>query len=205
MPREAYKQAIGFFVETAAQVSATQWEQPGLGEWNVRELVAHTSRAMLTVREFAVHAPGAPTPTADLATSLAYYHLALAADDINERVAERGRATAASMGPDLLPVIREMAAEVSALVDTLADDHIFVTTIGGIRLLDYLPTRTVELMVHTLDLQAATGIEAAPPRDAMLTTLRVLAELAVASPHAGRLALLATGREAWAGPFTVLG
>jgi uncharacterized protein (TIGR03083 family) len=202
MPRDAYKHAIDFFVATAYKVRPEQWAMPGLGEWTVHDLVGHTARAMLTVQQFAASDPNA---TADIPTSVDYYQRAFVGEGTNERIAERGRQTAESLGPDLPAAVTTISAEVSALVDTLPDDHVFATLIGGIRLVDYLPTRTVELVVHTLDIQAATGIAGEPPRDAMLTTLRLLAELAIDSPHAGRLALLATGRDAWGGPFTVLG
>ena len=49
MIREAYESAAGLFVNTVEQVGPTQWEQPGLGSWTVRDLVGHTSRALLTV------------------------------------------------------------------------------------------------------------------------------------------------------------
>ena len=53
MSREAFEQAVPFFVETVAQVRSDQWEELALGVWNVRDLVGHTSRAMLTVEQYA--------------------------------------------------------------------------------------------------------------------------------------------------------
>lgn len=201
MPRDAYKSAMEFFLRTTAQVQDAQWELPGLGEWAVRDLVGHTARAMLTLPLFATHPPGA---TADLVSPADYYRTALAGEDVNERIAERGRQTAAALGPDLPAAVAQLSVEVAALLDTLPEEHIFATLIGGITLVDYLPTRTLELVVHTLDLQAATGIGGEPPRDAMRSTLHLLAELAVDSPYAGRLALVATGRDDRRGPFSVL-
>jgi uncharacterized protein (TIGR03083 family) len=191
-----------FFVTTASQVGDDQWDLPGLGEWTVRDLVGHTARAMLTVQQFTSRDA---TLIAEVPSSVAYYQRAFAGEGTNARVAERGRQTAQSLGPDLPSAVARLASEVSALIDALPDDHIFASLIGGITLVDYLPTRTVELVVHTLDLQAATGIKGEPPRDAMLSTLHLLAELAVDTPNAGHLALLATGRDAWVGPFSVIG
>ncbi len=202
MPREAYKHAMEFFVSTVSHVGDDQWDMPGLGEWTVRDLVGHTARAMLTVQQFA---SSDATLIAEVPSSVAYYQRAFAGEGTNARVAERGRQTAQALGPDLPSAVARIAGEVSAFIDTLPDDHLFASLIGGITLVDYLPTRTVELVVHTLDLQAATGIQGDPPRDAMLSTLRLLADLAVDTPHAGRLALLATGRDAWDGPFSVIG
>ena len=202
MPREAYKHAMEFFVTTASHVGDDQWDLPGLGEWTVRDLVGHTARAMLTVQQFASHDA---TLIAEVPSSVAYYQRAFAGEGTNARVAERGRQTAQALGPDLPSAVARIAGEVSAFIDTLPDDHLFASLIGGITLVDYLPTRTVELVVHTLDLQAATGIQGDSPRDAMLSTLHLLADLAVDTPHAGRLALLATGRDGWDEPFSVIG
>jgi hypothetical protein len=46
------------------------------------------------------------------------------------------------------------------------------------RLLDYLPTRTFELVVHSGDLSYAAGLEASPPDDALASALRLAADLA---------------------------
>lgn len=205
MPRTAYKEAMGFFVSTTSKIKPEQWDGPGLGEWTVRDLVGHTARAMLTVTQFANLDAHAQPTAAEVPSAAAYYQRAFVGEGVNERVAERGRQTAQELGPDLPTVIARIAAETSALIDTLPDDHIFVSLIGGITLADYLPTRTVELVVHTLDLQVAIGNNDAPPRDAMRSTLVLLAELAADTPYAGRLALVATGRDAGSDAFTVLG
>lgn len=204
MPREAYKHAMNFFVCTVSKIKPDQWDMPALGEWSVRHLVGHTARSMLTVPQFATLKEGEPSRTADIPTPAAYYQKAFVGEGTNERIAERGRQTAQALGPDLAAAVAQVSTEVAALIDTLSDDFVFATLAGNIMLVDYLPTRTLELVVHTLDLLASIGIEGSPPDDAMLTTLRLLADLAVDTAHAGHLALLATGRNAWNGPFSVL-
>ena len=47
----AFASASAFFVDTVSLVSNDRWGQPGLGEWSVRQLVAHTNRAHTTVVE----------------------------------------------------------------------------------------------------------------------------------------------------------
>jgi len=49
--RMAFADAAGWFVRTAAIVG-DRWDRPGLGEWDVRSLVGHTSRALLTVETY---------------------------------------------------------------------------------------------------------------------------------------------------------
>ena len=41
--RRAFTDAAEWFVDTAALVGG-RWSLPGLGEWDVRDLVGHTSR-----------------------------------------------------------------------------------------------------------------------------------------------------------------
>ena len=203
MPREAYKHAMYFFVDTVNKIKPDQWDMPALGEWSVRDLVGHTVRAMLTLPQFAKRKAGERAPVADIPTPAAYYQQAFVGDGTNERIAERGRQTAETLGPDLPAAVAQVSMEVASLLDTLPDDFVFKTLAGNIMLVDYLPTRTLELVVHTLDLLAPTEIAGSPPH-AMLSALRLLADLAADTPYAGHLALLATGRDTWNGPFSVL-
>jgi len=84
------------------------------------------------------------------------------------------------------------------------DGSELVTTIaGGMRLVDYLPTRTFELVVHTCDLARALGAPMDPPPVAAAQALEIVAELALADGIAGPLLLAATGRAMPSG-FSVL-
>lgn len=203
---ETYKLAVRYFVATVAKVRPDLWGKPGLGEWTIRELVGHTSRAMLTVEQFAEQSPADPDQDAiDIPSAVAYYQRAFVGAGTNERIAERGRQTAVTLGDDPAASVATTAVRVIALVDSLADDHVFTTLIGTIRLADYLPTRTMELVIHALDLQAATGMGGELPRDALRETLRLIADLASESSHGARLALIATGRQSNGEAFSVLG
>ena len=50
--RDAFIGAVDYFIATVARVPADEWDRPGLGEWSVRALVGHTSRALLTVETY---------------------------------------------------------------------------------------------------------------------------------------------------------
>ena len=64
---------------------------------------------------------------------------------------------------------------------------------GAIRFLDYLDTRTTELVLHSLELQVACGLGPHAPADALAVVNRVLLALVDrADPVA--LALALTGR-----------
>ena len=43
--RAAFPDAAEVFLATVAAVRPSQWDQPGFGEWTVRELTAHALRA----------------------------------------------------------------------------------------------------------------------------------------------------------------
>lgn len=78
------------------------------------------------------------------------------------------------------------------------------TIVGGMRLADYLPTRTVELVVHGADLSVALGVPVQIPPTAAAQALRVVGALAVADGRAGTLLLAATGRTGLPPGFSVL-
>ena len=89
-------------------------------------------------------------------------------------------------------------------VEGLAGDALLTTPPGGMRLADYLPTRTFELTVHTCDLAVALGAPLDVPDLAAVETLEVLGGLASRANLAGPLLLAATGRQPLPAGFSVL-
>ena len=72
-------------------------------------------------------------------------------------------------------------------------------------MVDYLPTRTFELTVHTADLALAIGADLGVPTTAGGQSLELIAQLASFRGQAGALLLAATGRDPLPRGFTVLG
>jgi hypothetical protein len=196
--RRAFTDAANWFVQTAALVG-DRWQQPGLGEWDVRALVGHTSRSLLTVEEY-VARPAAGVEVA----SAADYFRAIRAAAAGPAVAARGRDAGTALGTDPAAAVARLATRVLALVDTRDGTELVTTIAGGMRLADYLPTRTFELAVHTLDL--ATALDAPPdvPATAAAQALHLVADLAVTDGRAGPLLLAATGRPGLPAGFSVL-
>jgi hypothetical protein len=62
------------------------------------------------------------------------------------------------------------------------------------RLRDYLPTRVFELVVHGTDIALATGLDWAPPADAVAASVALAGEIAVASGDGVPLLRALTGR-----------
>jgi hypothetical protein len=73
------------------------------------------------------------------------------------------------------------------------------------RLIDYLPSRVFELVVHTLDLATALAVPVTVPESAARVALHLLADLAVTQPEkTAPLLLSATGRGALPAGYTAL-
>jgi hypothetical protein len=102
--RQAFSDAAEWFVQTVPQVGV-RWDQPGLGEWDVRALVGHTSRSFLTVESYLDR----PASTIEI-TSAVEYVRATRAMAAGPAVAARGREAGAALGPTRpLPLRRSPA------------------------------------------------------------------------------------------------
>lgn len=154
--RGIFESVTDTFVQTVQSIAPGRFDGPGLGEWTLRDLVGHTSRALLTVEMYLARAPETITLDGPVA-----YLAAAGATSVSEAgrraIAERGRDAGAALGPDPAASVLLIAERVTALVDRTADDALCATPVGGITLAAYLPTRALELTVHTLDIGAALG------------------------------------------------
>ena len=189
--RRAFRDAGAFFVDTVGRVPPDALDRPGLGVWSVRELIGHTCRALLTVEHYSGPEPGTP---ARLARPADYFLEALKDRSIHDAIAERGADAAAALGEDPLSAVAGVVDGVSRLVDSLPDDHPVGTPWGEMRLADYLPTRTFELVVHTLDLAGAVGLVSRVPEPALSVVFGLFAEAAARSGRAEELLMALAGR-----------
>jgi len=201
--RSSFRAATEAFVTVVDGIPAQDWGSPGLGTWTVRELVGHTSRALLTVESYL--GIEAPSGAARLDDAVAYYLAAGAVLADPAAVAERGRAAAAALGADPAATVHGLAERVLALVSSSADAADVSTPVGTMALTSYLPSRTFELCVHTLDLVRATGVEQPPALSvAVGPCLQLAAGLAAHSGRAAHLLLALTGREPLVAGFSVV-
>jgi uncharacterized protein (TIGR03083 family) len=197
--REAFAEAAGWFVRTVGAVGG-EWDRPGLGEWTVRDLVGHTSRALSTVETYLDR----PAAAVDVPSAVDYYRLVLATAGSPAEVAERGRAAGAALGADPEVAVAALAERVVDRVAGAPPDSLVGTPVGGMRLADYLPSRTFELTVHTCDLAAALGVEQRVPAAAAAASLALAGGLAARAGRAAALLLAATGRGGLPDGYTVL-
>ncbi|KAA6218690.1 maleylpyruvate isomerase family mycothiol-dependent enzyme [Streptomyces filamentosus] len=144
-----------------------------LGSWTVRELAGHVTAALGSV----VRGLEGPEPEKRELTLLDWpFATRTAAARIDEDV--RAADTA-----DLPGLYGRTAERYEELVAGADGERLVPTRFGAMTLADFLVTRTVELVVHTDDLAAATGAEIPYDRQALAACTRLLADaLAVKAP-----------------------
>ena len=198
--RETYLEAGDYFVSIVDSIEIDAFDAPALGEWCVRDLVGHTYRSFTTVLSYSA----VPSDKVDFERPVDYFLRLLSSDVNHGHIAERGRAAGLEIIEDPKMMVRGFAMYVKNKLEELSDDHIMGTLTGGMRLIDYLPTRTFELIIHTMDLTNALGAESSPPRRGMETTLQMIGQLALNRGYAQDLIFSSTGRDGLARGFTVL-
>lgn len=194
-----FSEAASWFARTVSLVSPGQWTEPGLGEWDVRSLVGHTSRALLTVEAYVAR----PAAAVAVPSAVAYFEASrsLAA---GPDVAARGREAGSALGADPAAEVSAIASRVVPLVTACSGAEVIETIAGGMRLADYLPTRTFELVAHTTDLAAALEIATGVPARPALQALSLASALAVEAGLSRPLLRAVLGRTGLPTGFTVL-
>lgn len=190
--RAVFASAATSFVTLVRRIPADRWDGPGLGEWDLRALVGHTSRSLTTVSTYL----RTTAPREDVTSAAGYY--ARMRDVIAgmgaAAVVERGRQAGRDLGDDPVATIDALVQRVLVEVDEADDPLIEVIGGLGMRLSSYLPTRTFELAVHGMDIAAAVGIEFAPPADALAEATALAARIAVELGTGPAVLLALTGR-----------
>ena len=197
--RETFAEAARTFAALVARIPEDRWDGPGLGEWNLRALVGHTSRSLVTVETYLAQ----PVETEEVPTAAAYY-VAIAGID-HAAVVGRGVEAGHALGENPAEVVDVLAERVLALVDT-AGNPLIHTAAGGMHLESYLSTRTLELVVHSLDIAAAVA-DIEPPEfsDQLLSEVaRVAATAAVLRGRGVELMLALTGRASLSPGFSIV-
>jgi uncharacterized protein (TIGR03083 family) len=197
--RETFAEAAQAFAELVRRIPDDRWDGPGLGEWNLRSLVGHTSRSLITVETYLDQRADAE----ELPTAAAYY-AALAGID-PEGVVGRGVAAGTALGENPADVVDALARRIPALLKT-AGNPLITTAAGGMRLENYLPTRSFELVVHSLDIAAAVSDMEGPEfSDQLLSQVaRVAATSAVLLGRGVEMMLALTGRATLSPGFSVV-
>jgi uncharacterized protein (TIGR03083 family) len=185
------------------RVPADRLDGPGLGEWSLRELIGHASRAISTVTDYlALPEPAAAT----VQSASEYLEVVLRRQGDDEAIALRGKAAAQQLGDDLPGALARLASAAIAAVDAADPERrIAIGTAAAagagiaMPLDEYLRTRVFELTVHGVDIADAAGLEWTPPTAHLIDALH-LAAVNASARHRGVEALrILTGRRPDAG------
>ena len=187
----AFRESGHWWRSLVGGVDDHQWDLMALGEWTVRELVAHGARAFRTVSEYVEG--GVKDPT-QIPSAAQYFRIVLAEQTPHIHIANRAR-TEARLKTDWVDATDQYWAGAELVVSNVPGDtdvHLFV---GEMTLDQYLATRVVELVVHGTDLAEAIGIPSPPPLSGARVAIDVLLDLSTAD-DAGSVLRLLTGRAA---------
>ncbi|WP_030750373.1 maleylpyruvate isomerase family mycothiol-dependent enzyme [Streptomyces sp. NRRL S-31] len=147
-----------------------------LGEWTVRDLIAHMGMAVTAVQR-ALDRPAPPKQE----VQVVQWTFGTSAN--SAAIADFTRQVAADH-PDLDAYLDDVDQGLRALLAAHPAGRLLATNAGAMPLDDYLVTRAVELVVHTDDLNAALPELKVPyDRQALAAVTRLLADaLAVKAP-----------------------
>lgn len=195
---DQFAAAADHFARLVAELPTGRLEDPGLGAWNLRALVGHTARAVLTVEAYLDR----PAQEVEVQSAADYYLAAAAVDPAG--VAERGRQAGRELGPDHAEFVRAAVHRVVPRVCDQPPDFVLHTVLGGMRLSDYLATRVFELVTHCLDISQAADIDLDPPEATLHEALRLATQIAVRRGDGPTILRALTGRQGLPGGFSIV-
>lgn len=188
---EAFRYASHWWRSLVGAIDDHHWDQVGLGEWTVRELVAHTDRAYKTIITYLTGETVDPTP---IPTAAEYVRVVLSEETPHVHIAERARREAAEVS-DWISETDALARSCEKLVADTPGEAVCHLMVGEMPLSQYLATRAMELVVHGLDLASVLGIDVNPPPVSSRVVLRLFLDLADEPTQTALLRYL-TGRPA---------
>lgn len=146
--------------------------------WSVRDLAAHVATAVETVsRNLERDEPA----RAELTLVQWPFATAARAADICD-----GTRELAAAHPDVDALYARTAERLAAALAAAPGERLLAARTGAMTLADYLVTRTVELVVHTDDLNdAVPGLDVAYDRQALAAATRLLADALAARAPGG--------------------
>jgi uncharacterized protein (TIGR03083 family) len=197
-----FASAARSFAALVQGIPGDRWDGPGLGEWDLRSLVGHASRSLITVITYLAQ----PAEQEDIATPQEYYArvnpAALGLDPAG--VVERGRQAGRDLGDDPAATVDALVSRVFDALSEVGNPLITVIGGAGIRLLTYLPTRTFELAVHGLDIARAVDVPFALPADVLAEATVLAARIAATEGHGETVLLALTGRAELPPSFSIV-
>ena len=204
--RRTFRSAAVAYVDLASRVPADRWDSPALGDWTLRDLAGHTVSSGLR------QVPGVlGTPAEEIAVGAAEGYWAFARrvppsilETFVAASATDARETGRELGDDPGDLLRDLAGRATQALAAVGDDDLVTTPAGGMRVRDWLPTRTFELVVHGMDTAAAAGVPHGIAPEAIAEAAAQAARVAAALGDGETLLRALTGRGELPPAFSVL-
>jgi uncharacterized protein (TIGR03083 family) len=197
-----FESAARSFADLVNRIPDDRWTGPGLGDWDLRSLVGHASRSLVTVSAYlqtAAEHENVATPQ-DYYAQIADYMTEAGA----EAIIERGRQAGRDLGQEPTARVDALVEQVMTELQAAGDPLIAVIGGLGLRLHTYLPTRTFELAVHGLDIARATGLSFHLPAEVLEEATVLAARIAVLTGRGDELLMALTGRTPLPPSFSVV-
>ncbi|MCY0904405.1 maleylpyruvate isomerase N-terminal domain-containing protein [Arthrobacter sp. H14-L1] len=196
-----YRSAAFCFADLVARIPEDGWANAGLGVWDLRALVGHAGRALSTVTAYLRQ----PATSEAVTSPEGYFALVGRATQSSspDAVAERGRQAGRQLGADPAAAIMVLVEESLHALEN-SGDALIETIAGGMYLRNYLPTRTFELAVHSLDTAAAAKVAVTMPAQVLLEVTGLAARIAVDRGDGVSILTALTGRRRLPDGFTVV-
>lgn len=201
--KQIYTAAAHAFAGLVRRIPREVWDEPGLGQWDVRALVGHTSRSLTTVSSYVSR----PAEKADITSPQDYYVRIKDAAHIADpqAIVERGRQAGKALGVDPAAAVDALVSAALGALEAAADDQPITVIRGlGIRLAHYLTTRIFELTVHSLDIAAATGLDCCLPAASLGESTLLATRIALTLGEAPTVLRALTGRNPLPESFSVV-
>ena len=197
-----FRSAATAFADLVHAIPESAWDGSGLGDWDLRALVGHASRSLITVSTY-LRVPADREDVTSPADYYAWVHEHLATADAGA-IVERGRQAGRDLGEQPATMVDSLLER--ALADVAAVEDPLITVIGGLglRLSTYLPTRVFELAVHGLDVARAVGLDFTLPEDVLTEATVLAARISVRLGSATPVLLALTGRKPLPSSFSVV-
>lgn len=197
-----FASAAQAFATLVHAIPESAWTGPGLGDWDLRALVGHTSRSLITVSTYLQN----PADHEDVTSAADYFAQirSYASNAGAEVIAERGRQAGRDLGEHPMDTVDALVQRV--LNELAGVDDPLIAVIGGlgIRLSNYLPTRVFELAVHGLDIARAADVDFAIPDDVLTEAPVLAARIGVALGRGETVLSALTGRTPLPAAFSVV-
>ncbi|MGW0365078.1 sterol carrier family protein [Streptomyces sp. NPDC002990] len=173
--RAAVTAQFGHIAHGVSELSPQQLAGPsGVGDWTVADLAAHIAWIADSLA-VCLDRPPAAIP------ELTAVEWPFATASLAGKISEAARETLD--GAPLPELYERAAARMAEALAAYPGSRVVNLWIGAMTLADFLVTRTVELVVHTDDLNRATGLAVPVERQALAACTRLLADaLAVKAP-----------------------